>query len=270
MYRRRCVVGLAMLTSVGSANAQRAARRVGALLVEPSQAGVLESVLKDKGWKLGGDLRIEIRITGGDTNLSQTYARELVALRPDVLFAVSNTSMAALHAEQSGTPTVFAMVSNSVEMHYVESFAKPGGKVTGFTPFEPSLGGKWVSLMKELIPSVEHIGIVYNPEPGNNSSAFRKSIDEVASSVGIASIETPSGSSSDIERLIRSLSNKPNSGLIFFAGCHHLCSAWPDQRASRPVQASGNLSVSGFLRGRRPHVLRGKNREGHRSGSILR
>jgi putative ABC transport system substrate-binding protein len=204
-----------MLASVGSANAQGYARRVGALLVEPSQTRVLESALKDKGWKLGGDLRIEIRITGGDTNLSRTYARELVALRPDVLFAVSNTSMAALHAEQSGIPTVFAMVSNSVEMHYVESFAKPGGKVTGFTPFEPSLGGKWVSLMKELIPSVEHIGIVYNPEPGNNSSAFRKSIDEVASSVGIASIETPSGNSADIERLIRSLRSKPNSGLIF-------------------------------------------------------
>jgi putative ABC transport system substrate-binding protein len=69
--------------------------------------------------------------------------------------------------------------------------------------------------MKELTPSVEHIGVVYNPEPGNNSSAFRKSIDEVASNVGITSIETPSGNSSDIERLIRSLSNKPNSGLIF-------------------------------------------------------
>jgi len=56
---------------------------------------------------------------------------------------------------------------------------------------------------------------VYNPEPGNNSSAFRKSIDQVANKVGIASIETPSGDSSDIDRLIRSLKDKPNSGLIF-------------------------------------------------------
>ena len=84
-----------------------------------------------------------------------------MALHPDVLFAVSNTSMAALHAEHSDIPTVFAMVSNSVEMHYVESFARPGGKTTGFTPFEPSLGGKWVSLVKELAPNVEHLGIVF-------------------------------------------------------------------------------------------------------------
>jgi putative ABC transport system substrate-binding protein len=100
-------------------------------------------------------------------------------------------------------------------MHYVESFSRPGGNATGFTPFEPSLGGKWVSLLKEAAPSVEHIGIVYNPEPGNNSLAFRESIDEVANKIGIASIETPSGDSSDIDRLIRSLRDEPNSGLIF-------------------------------------------------------
>jgi putative tryptophan/tyrosine transport system substrate-binding protein len=66
-----------------------------------------------------------------------------------------------------------------------------------------------------VAPNVEHIGLVYNPEPGNNSSAFRKSIDEVANKLAIASIETPSGDSSDIDRLIRALKDEPNSGLIF-------------------------------------------------------
>ncbi|WP_439358838.1 ABC transporter substrate-binding protein [Bradyrhizobium sp. DASA03007] len=184
-------------------------------MATPTQANVLETTLREKGWILGRNLQIEYRISQGDTNLSQAYARELLALQPDVLFAVGNTSMAALHAEHSNIPTVFAMVSDPVRMHYVESFSKPGGNVTGFTPFEPSLGGKWVELIKEIAPNVEHIGIVYNPEPGNNSAAFRKSIDEVASKVGIASIETPSGDSSDIDRLIRSLKDEPNSALIF-------------------------------------------------------
>ena len=123
--------------------------------------------------------------------------------------------MAALYAEHSNIPTVFTWVSDPVGMHYVESFSRPGGNVTGFTPFAPSLGGKWVSLLKEVAPNVVHIGIVYNPEPGNNSSEFRKSITEVANKLGIASIETPSGDSSDIDRLIRSLKDEPNSGLIF-------------------------------------------------------
>jgi putative ABC transport system substrate-binding protein len=215
MRRREFILGLAMLANVGRASAQSRVRRVGALIAEPAQANFLETSLREKGWILGRNLQIEYRITRGDTNLSQAYARELLALKPDVLFAVTNTSMAALHAEHSNIPTVFAMVSDPVGMHYVESFPRPGGNVTGFTPFEPSLGGKWVSLIKEVAPNVDHIGIVYNPEPGNNSSAFRKSIDEVASKVGIASIETPSGDSSDIDRLIRSLKDEPNSGLIF-------------------------------------------------------
>jgi putative ABC transport system substrate-binding protein len=213
MRRREFVLGLAMLADVGCASAQGRARRVGALIAEPSN--FLETLLKETGWIVGQNLRIEYRITGGDTGLSRVYARQLIALQPDVLFAVTNTSMAALHAEHSKIPTVFAMVSDPVGMHYVESFPRPGGNVTGFTPFEPTLGGKWVSLLKEAAPNVEHIGIVYNPEPGNNSSAFRKSIDEAANKVGIASVETPRGDSSDIDRLIRSLKDKPNSGLIF-------------------------------------------------------
>jgi putative tryptophan/tyrosine transport system substrate-binding protein len=220
MRRREFILALVMLADVGRAGAQDRVRRVGALISEPGTGNwkipdVLETILKEKGWIVGRNLQIEYLITGGDTNLSQAYARELIAWQPDVLFVVTNTSMAALHAEHSNIPTVFAMVSDPVGMHYVESFSRPGGNATGFTPFEPTLGGKWVSLLKEAAPNIEHIGVVYNPEPGNNSSAFRKSIDEVVNKVGIVSVETPSGDSSDIDRLIRSLKDEPNSGLVF-------------------------------------------------------
>lgn len=215
MRRRGFVFGFAMLTDVGRASAQGRARRVGALIIEQFQVDILQAVLKEKGWMIGQNLQLEYRMARGDTDLSLAGARDLIASQPDVLFAVSNTSMAALHAERSAIPTVFAMVSDPVGMQYVKSFAKPGGNVTGFAPFETSLGGKWVSLLKEAAPSVENIGIVYNPEPGNNSSLFRKSIDDVASKVGIVSIEVPSGDSSDIDRLIRSFKDRPRSGLIF-------------------------------------------------------
>jgi putative tryptophan/tyrosine transport system substrate-binding protein len=220
MRRREFILGLAMLANARRVSAQEHARRVGVLdgAVGGLASGpnnILETTLKEKGWIVGQNLKIEYRVTRGDTDLSRAYARELLALQPDVLFAVTNTSMAALHAEHSNIPTVFAMVSDPVGMHYVESFSRPGGNVTGFTPFEPTLGGKWASLLKEAAPNVEHLGIVYNPEPGNNSEAFRKSIDEAAKQLEIISIETPSGDSSDINRLIRSLKDEPNNGLIF-------------------------------------------------------
>jgi putative ABC transport system substrate-binding protein len=215
MRRREFIFGLATLANLHRASAQDRIRRLRVLITHPNSKGILEPALKERGWIPGRNLQIEYRITGGDTDLTRKYARELLAFQPDVLFAQSNTSMAALHAEHSSIPTVFAMVSDPIGMRYVEGFSRPGGNATGFTPFEPSLGRKWVSLLKEVVSNIEHVGIVYNPEPGNNSVAFRKSIDEVANRVGIASAETPSGDASDIDRLIRSLKDKPKSGLIF-------------------------------------------------------
>ena len=215
-------------------------------------------ISQGKGWVGRPKSQIQYRRTGGDTDLSRAYARELLALQPDVLFALSNTSMAALHAEHSNIPTVFAMVSDPVGMHYVESFSRPGGNATGFTPFEPSLGGKWLSLLKEAAPNVERIGIVYNPEPGNNSSAFRKFIDEAASKLAIFSVETPSGDSSDIDRLIRSLKDKPNSGLIFLPDAI-TGPARSNYCAGCAVRATGDIPATLLLRGRWPHVVRGEN-----------
>jgi putative ABC transport system substrate-binding protein len=131
--------------------------RVGALITTPTAKDVLEKTLMQLGWKLGENLRIDYRMTGGDTDRSRQGARELLAEKPDVIFAATNTSIAALEAEGSRIPTVFAMVSDPVEMHYIDSFAHPGRNVTGFTPFEPSLGGKWVSLLKEVAPNVVQI-----------------------------------------------------------------------------------------------------------------
>jgi putative tryptophan/tyrosine transport system substrate-binding protein len=209
------MIGLVSLMGAGEGRADDRPRVLGALVTAQTRKEVLESVLKERGWNIGQNLLIEYRISGGDTEESRMYARELIALKPDVLFASTNTSMAALHAEGSTIPTVFAMVSDPVTMHYVDSFPRPGRNVTGFTPFEPSLGGKWVSILKEVAPKTEHIGVVYNPEPGNNSAAFRDSIDQIAKSSGITSVNTPSGDSSGIDRLIDSLKDKPNSGLIF-------------------------------------------------------
>jgi putative ABC transport system substrate-binding protein len=217
MNRREFIRGLAAATGLGlgAAEAQKQVRRVGALVSGPQAKQLLDEALRQRGWQIGRDLQIEYRISNGETDLTRSHARELISSKPDVLFAIANTSMAALHAEGSAIPTVFAMVSDPVAMHYVDSFARPGRNVTGFTPFESSLGGKWVSILKEVGPDIQHLGLVYNPEPGNNLAQFRKSIEQTANISGIRSVRTPVGDSSDIQRLILSLRDQPNSGLIF-------------------------------------------------------
>ncbi|WP_284275029.1 ABC transporter substrate binding protein [Bradyrhizobium iriomotense] len=123
--------------------AQVQVSRIGVLTLEGPATRLLEQALQQRGWAVGQNLKIEYRIYNGDTDLAHRYARELISLKPDALYAVTNTSMAALQLEGSTIPTVFAMVSDPVGKHYVDSFARPGRNVTGFTPFVPSLGGKW-------------------------------------------------------------------------------------------------------------------------------
>jgi len=219
MRRREFITLLGGTTVVWPlvARAQQAGsvRRIGVLTLEGPAPRLLEETLKQRGWTLGQNLKIEYRIYDGDTDLAHRYARELISLKPDVLYAVTNTSMAALQLQGSTLPTVFSMVSDPVGRRYVDSFPRPGRNVTGFTPFAPSLGGKWVSLLKEVAPDIQHVGLIYNPEPGNNAAAFRQSIDEAAIIAGVVSVEAPRGDSSSIESLIYSLKEKPNSGLIF-------------------------------------------------------
>jgi putative ABC transport system substrate-binding protein len=176
---------------------------------------LVEKYFKGLGWSPGRDLEIEYRSGAGDTELNKAHAKEIISMKPDAILAMSNSAMAALHREASAIPTVFVMVSDPVGMHYVDSFAQPGGNVTGFTPFDPSLGAKWVSLLKEVAPDVENVGLIYNPEPGNNLASFAGSIEAAAPSLGVKSIVRPVGDSAGIERLISTLGEKPNSGLIF-------------------------------------------------------
>ena len=239
--------------------AQGQLRRIGVLAL----AGplLLEETLKQRGWTLGQELKIEYRIYNGDTDMAHRYARELISLRPDVLYAVTNTSMAALQLEGSTIPTVFAMVSDPVERHYVESFSRPGRNVTGFTPFVPSLGGKWVSILKEVAPSLQRIALVYNPEPGNNAASFRKSIDETAGTTGIVSVEAPTGDSSGIERLIFLLEGEARYRARFLARRFYLGSTGSSHLPDRTVRSSCNISPSRLRRRRWPDVVRRQHQQ---------
>ncbi len=175
----------------------------------------IETLFQGLGWTPQRDLEIEYRWGAGQTELNTFYAKAIIAKKPDAILAITNSAMAALHREASTIPTVFLMVSDPVGMQYVDSFAKPGGNVTGFTPFEPSLGGKWVSILKEIAPKVQTIGLMFNPEPGNNSASFSGPIKSIASSLGVTAIEKPTGDAADVERLISKLGQQANGGLIF-------------------------------------------------------
>jgi putative tryptophan/tyrosine transport system substrate-binding protein len=172
-------------------------------------------LMKERGSLPSPNFEIQYRFSDGDTDATRASARELIGMRPAVILASSNTSMAALHLEATGIPVVFFNVSDPVGMGYVESLSRPGHSVTGLTPFVPSLGSKWLSFLKELAPSIEDVGVIFNPEPGNNSGSFLRAIESAAPLLAIKRIVTPLTNSADIERTIVDLGNSSRSGLVF-------------------------------------------------------
>jgi putative ABC transport system substrate-binding protein len=170
----------------------------------------------ERGSAFGAKTEIQYRFSGGDTDPTRASARELIGMRPAVIVAITNTAMAALHHEATSIPVVFINVSDPAGVGYVDSLARPGHSVTGLTPFEPSLGSKWLSFLKQLAPSIQNAGVIFNPEPGNNSGSFLRAIESAAPSLAVKTIVTPHTNSADIERTIVGLGHTSGkSGLVF-------------------------------------------------------
>jgi putative ABC transport system substrate-binding protein len=111
-------------------------------------------------------------------------------------------------------PIVFAIVADPVGSGFVASLARPGGNVTGFTPFEPSLGGKWLSLLKEIAPRVTRVAALFNPAMAPYAEYWLDPFKAAAASFAVEAIRAPVHDSSELESIIAAQAREPNSGLF--------------------------------------------------------
>jgi len=145
-------------------------RRVGALMpwtasdpqVQARYAAFLQG-LQQLGWTVGTNVEIDSRWSAGNEGETRRHAAELVALAPDVIFASGSATVGPLLRATRTVPIVFATAPDPVGAGYVESLARPGGNITGFTPFEYGIGAKWLELLKQVLPSVTRVAILRDP-----------------------------------------------------------------------------------------------------------
>src|SRR6516162_3978408 len=116
--------------------------------------------LRELGWVEGRNVSIEVRWGGADFGLYRRYAAELVALAPDVLVTASGLIAVELQRVTRSVPIVAAVMNDPLTMGYIDSLAKPGGNMTGFTRIEYSFSAKWLELLKEIAPNVERAAIL--------------------------------------------------------------------------------------------------------------
>ena len=169
--------------------------------------------LQQAGWSVGGNIRIDYRWAADDAELFRKYAAELVALAPDVILASGNPSVAALQQATRSVPIVFAPIGDAVASGFVESLARPGGNITGFSAFEYSLSGKWLELLKELSPRVSRAAIVRDlglPQ----GSGLLGAIQSVAPSLSVELSPINVGDTAAFERAVAAFARSTNGGLI--------------------------------------------------------
>ena len=163
------------------------------------------------GWSEGRNLLIDIRWGAGDPDRMRVLAKELNRLGPDIVVS-ERPATAALRQEIPNVPIVFSQVANPVGAGFAASLARPGGNITGFTNFEPSMGGKWLELLKEVAPRVARTAAIFNPE--THSGQYWQSIEAAAPSLAVTFTRAPVRDAAEIERTIEAFARDPNGGLL--------------------------------------------------------
>ena len=205
-----------------AARAQQAerVRRIGALMNLTANDPLLVrrlsafmQTLRQLGWSADENVRIDTRWSGGDAQRMRRYAKELVALAPDVLITAGGSHVGALQEATRTVPIVFVQVTDPVGAGLVASMARPGGNTTGFTLFEYGMAAKWLELLKDIAPRVTRVAVIRNPAAAGGTGQWG-AIQSVAPSFGVELSPVDMRYADEIERAVATFGRGSNSGLI--------------------------------------------------------
>jgi putative tryptophan/tyrosine transport system substrate-binding protein len=172
------------------------------------------------GWTDGRNIRVDVRWAGGEVDRIQRLAKELVDLRPEVVFAMTTSSVNAVLRETRTIPIVFTLVTDPVAQGLVESLVRPGGNITGFTILEPEVAGKLVQALKEIAPATARAAVIFNPDTEPYYKLYMSSIEAAAASFAMKTFEAPTHNRAEIEAAISALAREPAGGVMAMSGSH--------------------------------------------------
>jgi putative ABC transport system substrate-binding protein len=170
----------------------------------------LKAKLGEMGWNEGRNIQIDTRYAAADVDRMNGFAKELVAL----LMGHTTGVVAALKREAKTIPIVFVIVSDPVGSGFVESLPRPGGNITGFINIEASLSGKWIEILKEIVPRIARAALMYNPDTATYIAFYQQPFEVAARANGIEPIAAPVRTAADIERVFDDLGKRPDTGLV--------------------------------------------------------
>jgi putative ABC transport system substrate-binding protein len=179
-----------------------------------SWVNALKQGLAVLGWTDGVNVRIDVRAGAGEVSQMQKFAKELVDLHPDVIVAMATPSLKAMLQETRTISIVFTLVTDPVDQGLVETLIRPGGTITGFTTFEPTVSGKWVQVLKEIAPDTTRAAVIFNPDTAPYYRLYMSSIEAAGASLAVKTFEASVRSRVEIEAAISILAHEPTGAVI--------------------------------------------------------
>lgn len=209
---------------MATVRAQERVRRVGFLTgsfsiddpeLQKRNSAFVEA-LREFGWAEGNNVRVEFRSGGGKASDLRKHAAELASLA-DVVLANGGQAVSALQNISLTVPIVFVSVPDPVGAGFVDTLARPGGNVTGFTNFEYGIVAKWLELLKEIAPATTRVAVLRDPSNAAGSGQWG-AIQLAAATFGVelnsVNSRAPAG---EIDRAVERFAQRPNGGLIMTA-----------------------------------------------------
>jgi putative tryptophan/tyrosine transport system substrate-binding protein len=198
-------------------------RRIGVLIgLAESDSDVarylnqLRETLRSLGWIEGKNLRVDHR-AAADLNGMRSHALELVNLGAELVVTYSTPATNAVRNAARGVPIVFTAVSDPIGTGFVAGLSRPGGVITGFTNFEPSMGSKWLELMHDISPSVKRAAMLFNPTTANTGASggiYLPSMQAAAQVLEIQLTPSPVSDPGEIDGLFAAQAQGPPAGVI--------------------------------------------------------
>jgi len=202
-----------------AARAQQGSRRVAVLMGAAETSSSRDWIaaflrrLDELGWRDGQNLAVQVQWWNDSPEQMRTRAAELISRSPDVAVTFTNLALEVLKPVAGNVPIVFCGIGDPVGSGFVASLARPGGNITGFASHEPSMGGKWLGVLKEAAPNVIRALVIMHPETPVHQGMWR-SVEQIAPRLGIEATAGGVHNAAEIKHVIELFAQKPNGGLI--------------------------------------------------------
>jgi putative tryptophan/tyrosine transport system substrate-binding protein len=169
--------------------------------------------LAELGWIEGGNLRIDVRWNPRTIETAETLDRELIDLRPEVLATGTPRLTRVLQQQTQTIPIVMVGAGDPLAVGLVKSLSRPEGNTTGVTDIFPSIAGKWLELLRECVPSLTRVGLIFNPDILTYSTPYEAAV-QAGANLGVQVSKIPFRNAEEIERAVTAFAADPGGGLI--------------------------------------------------------